>query len=78
MGISGTVVTELIVGTDGIPRDIRVVQSLDPGLDRNTVEAISEWRFRPGQLNGKAVPVRARVSTTFRQGLPPGDSRGRP
>ena len=90
VGISGIVITELVVGADGVPRDIRVVQSLDPGLDRNTVEAISDWRFRPAQLNGRPVPVRATVQTSFKVGIgpppgplprlvspPPGDSRAK-
>jgi len=70
-GISGSVVVECVVGVDGIPRDIRVIQSLDPGLDQNAIEAISQWRFRPRQLNGKPVAVRATIQTSFRLGGPP-------
>jgi len=70
--ISGSVLAELIVGVDGIPRDIRIVRSLEPGLDQNAIEALSQWRFRPGQLDGKPVPVRARIEITFGVRRPPG------
>ena len=53
----GTVVLRLIVGTDGRPRDIGVVQSLGIGLDEKAIEALRLWRFEPGRKAGIAVAV---------------------
>jgi periplasmic protein TonB len=56
--ISGSVVLELIVRSNGVPSNIRVVRSLDPGgLDQEAVKAASQWRFEPGRLNGVPVDV---------------------
>ncbi|MBI4458681.1 MAG: energy transducer TonB [Acidobacteria bacterium] len=62
----GTVVLNLVVQRDGSVRDIRVVQPLGLGLDEKAVEAVRQWRFRPGMKNGTAVDVLATVEVTFR------------
>ena len=64
--ISGSVLLSLVVGEDGIPRDIRVVRSLESGLDQNAIETVAKWRFRPGQKDGKPVPVQANIEVNFR------------
>ena len=56
--IQGTVVLEMIVGSDGVPYDVRVVRSLDAGgLDVEAVRAAKEWRFNPGRLGDTPVDV---------------------
>jgi TonB family protein len=62
----GTVVLNLIVQRDGTVRDIRVVTSLGMGLDEKAIEAVKQWRFRPGQKGGQAVDVSAIIEVTFR------------
>jgi TonB family protein len=64
--IEGTVVLELVIRTDGIPDNIRVLRSLNPGLDANAVECVRAWRFRPGRRDGQAVPVKATMEVNFR------------
>jgi TonB family protein len=64
--ISGTVVLSLVVGDDGKPRDIKVIQSLGYGLDEKAIEAVEKWTFRPSQKDGKPVPVVATVQVFFR------------
>lgn len=44
----------------------RVVHSLDPGLDKKAIEAVSKWRFRPGEKDGKPVNVQAVVEGNFK------------
>jgi TonB family protein len=58
-GIEGTVVLSATVGENGVPRDVRVVRSLDPGLDQNSIVAVQKWKFRPSLKDGKpqAVPI---------------------
>lgn len=56
--IQGTVVLEMIVGSDGVPYNVRVRRSLDPaGLDEEAVRAAKEWRFNPGRLGEIPVDV---------------------
>jgi len=56
--IQGTVVLEMIVGSDGVPYDVRVVRSLDAdGLDVEAIRAAKEWRFNPGRLGDTPVDV---------------------
>jgi TonB family protein len=63
---SGQVTLSVVVGTDGKAENIRVVRSLGMGLDEKAVEAVQQWRFRPGTIKGVAVRVRAQILVTFR------------
>jgi len=62
----GAVVLSIVVDTDGRARNIRVVRSVGMGLDEKAVEAVGQWRFRPGTNKGVPVKVRAQVEVTFR------------
>lgn len=64
--IEGTVVLQLDVGVDGLPHNIRVVQSLDPGLDQKAIEALNQWRFQPATKDGHPVVSQAKVNMDFR------------
>ena len=56
--IQGTVGLEMIVGADGVPYDVRVRRSLDPGgLDEEAIRAAKQWRFNPGRLGDTPVDV---------------------
>ena len=63
---SGSVLLQIIVDVNGIPRDIKVIRPLGLGLDEKAVEAVSHWRFRPGLKGGKPVPVQANIEVSFR------------
>jgi protein TonB len=64
--IQGPVVLELIVRANGAPDAIRVVGSLDPGgLDVEAVQAVRQWRFTPGRLDGTPVDVLVTVIVNF-------------
>jgi TonB family protein len=62
----GTVVLNLVVQKDGTARDIKIMTPLGMGLDEKAIEAVKQWRFRPGQRNGQAVDVSAVIEVTFR------------
>jgi protein TonB len=64
--IAGSTVLSVVVGTDGLAHDINVSKSLDPGLDRKAAEAVQQWHFEPGTLNGEPVAVRAVIEINFR------------
>ncbi len=64
--ISGTVLVSLVVDPDGNARNIKVVRSLDPGLDQKAIEAVSQWKFKPGMKDGNPVAIQAQIEVTFR------------
>ncbi len=55
-----------LIGVDGIPSNIKVVNGLGKGLDEKAVECFQKWRFSPAMRGGEPVPVRGQASITFR------------
>lgn len=64
--VQGEVLLQAVVTTDGMPTKIEVKRSLDERLDRQAIAALEQWRFAPGEKDGKAVAVRIAVELTFR------------
>lgn len=65
-GYQGVCVLWLIVGTDGVPHDIKVTRPLGLGLDEKAIEAVRQWRFSPAMKDGVPVPVQINVEVSFR------------
>lgn len=63
---NGRVVLKIVIDENGNTRDIEVVRSPGLGLDERAVNAVKQWRFRPGKRDGAAVPVWATVEVNFR------------
>lgn len=63
--IEGSVSLEAEVWPDGKPHNVKVIRSLDVTLDGKAIEAVSQWRFRPGTRDGVPVPVRINVEVGF-------------
>ena len=65
--IQGVVRLQAIVLPDGSVGNGRIVRSLDDrfGLDDEALKTIKQWRFEPGRLEGRAVPVLIEVELTF-------------
>jgi periplasmic protein TonB len=61
----GTCVLGLIVGADGRPTNIHVVTSLGMGLDEKAMEAVRNWKFEPGQKDGRPVATAVNVEVDF-------------
>jgi TonB family protein len=66
MKIQGTAVLYLEVGPDGLAYNIRPVKSLGFGLDQKAIEAIQQWKFKPGTRDGIPVTVAATIEVNFR------------
>jgi len=66
MKISGTVVLSLIVGIDGLPRDVKVEKGLGYGLDEKALEAARKWKFQPAVKDGQPFEKQIRLSMSFR------------
>jgi len=56
----------VIVGADGLPRDIRVTRSLGHGLAEEAIKAVKKWKFKPGTVQSRPVPVQINVVANFR------------
>lgn len=62
----GMVVLMAEVDTNGRVRRMRIVQSLGLGLDEKAMDAVSQWKFRPGFKDGKPAVVAAVIEVNFR------------
>ena len=61
----GVVTLDAIIHKDGSIQILRVLRSLGFGLDEKAIEALEQWRFRPGMLNGEPVAVSMNIAVTF-------------
>jgi TonB family protein len=64
-GYQGTCLLSLIVGSDGKPRDIKVVRKLGMQLDEKAAEAVRNWTFEPARKDGRPVAVQVEVEVGF-------------
>jgi TonB family protein len=64
--VEGTVVVKTTIGVDGTAQNMEVIRSLGLGLDEKALQAISQWKFKPGTKDGEAVPVMATIEVNFR------------
>ena len=62
----GTVLLDLVVGTDGLPRDIKVARGLTPELEKSAIDAVKQWKFVPAAKSGHPVAVLIKVEVNFR------------
>ncbi len=65
--IEGVVILEIVVKKDGTVGNVRVLRSLNPLLDQAAIDAVRQWRFQPGLINGR--PVDAYYTLTVRFSL---------
>jgi len=70
--VSGIVIVEVTIDEKGRVIGADVLKPLPFGLDGAAIEAIKTWRFRPGTLAGKPVPVLFNMTVSFK---PKGESR---
>ena len=69
----GQVVVEYVVGTDGVPFEITVLESPDPALDELARETVAALRYEPASYAGEAVEVK--LSLAF-EVVPPAPEPG--
>ena len=63
--IEGKVTLKVVVNVDGSVSDVSVLKGPEE-FHQAAIDAISQYRFKPGTLNGKVVPVRMQPSIFFR------------
>jgi TonB family protein len=64
-GVSGTVIAELVIDTDGVVRDVAITESPAEEFSTAATEALEQWRFEPATRNGKPVAVSYIVTLKF-------------
>jgi TonB family protein len=62
---SGTVLLDAVIQENGVPKVVRVLQSLGWELDESAITALEQWRFSPAMKNGMPIKVRMNVEMTF-------------
>jgi len=62
----GTVLLSVEIDGGGQVANIKVIRSAGLGLDEKAIEAVQQWKFRPGIKDGRPVTVQARVDVNFR------------
>ena len=65
--VHGKVVVEAVVKKDGTTSNIRVLQATPEGygFEQSAIEAIEDWKYRPGTINGEVVDVYFTIIVTF-------------
>jgi periplasmic protein TonB len=63
--IQGMVIIEAVIDRKGNVTEARILKSLPLGLDQSALQAIRQWRFKPGTLNGNPVPVLYNLTVQF-------------
>jgi protein TonB len=63
--IQGEVTLEAVIGQDGSVEVLKLLSG-DPELASSAADAVRQWRFRPYEQQGKAVPFSTRLSVNFR------------
>jgi protein TonB len=61
----GVVLVNLIVGADGLPKNVHILRGVGMGLDDKAVEAVKQYRFKPAMEGGKPVAVELNVEVNF-------------
>jgi protein TonB len=69
--ISGIVIIEAVIDHTGVVTDAVVLKPLPFGLDQSALDAVRQWTFRPGMLNGQPVDVIFNLTVSFRIDTPP-------
>ena len=66
-GAQGTVLLYAVVGMDGRPLQLQVLNSqVNPDLARAAVEAVGQWRYQPTLLNGETVEIDTVITVNFK------------
>lgn len=63
--ISGSVVLHAIIGKDGAIEDLEVISAPSESLAEASIDAVSQWKYEPYLLNGKATEVDTTITVYF-------------
>jgi TonB family protein len=63
--IKGDVLLAVALNATGTVDAVKVLRSLEPGLDHNAIHAVKQWKFTPAMKDGKPVAVQFEVTVGF-------------
>ncbi len=63
--VEGVVRIAAVVNLDGLPSNLEVTKGLNADEDKLAVEALKQWRFKPGTKNDRPVRVKINVEINF-------------
>ena len=63
--VRGFAIVEATIDRQGNVIEARIVKPLPMGLDAAALNAVRQWKFRPGTLNGQPVPVIFNLTVNF-------------
>ncbi len=61
----GLVRISTVVTSEGLPSQCKVVSGLNAEEDRTALEALKQWRFKPGTKEGRPVNVHVTIEVAF-------------
>lgn len=61
-----TVVVGIVVDKKGKPRDLSILRSSDHSADKNALDAVSRWKFKPAKCGKDPIEVKINVEVNFR------------
>jgi len=64
--VSGIVILEVLIDKNGRVKDAMVMKSLPFGLSQAAIDAVRQWEFQPGTLNGEPVDVIFNLTINFK------------
>jgi TonB family protein len=62
---NGTVLINLLVGTDGTPSHLSVIHAIGLGLDESALATVQQYVFQPAMQDGKPVVVELNIEVNF-------------
>jgi hypothetical protein len=63
--VKGTITINFIVGSDGRIQSPTIVKGLDKGLNEQSLQILSMYRYEPAEQNGRHVATKGNVSFGF-------------
>jgi len=64
--VSGTILVEAIVWTDGHLKNLRIIRGLPGGLNENALKTLATWGCRPARYDGKPVSMLTVFEVNFK------------
>jgi protein TonB len=63
--VAGVVILEAIIDKDGNVDQVKVLKGLPMGMSEAAEQAVKQWKFKPGTLNGEPVDVIFNLTVNF-------------
>lgn len=64
-GMTGVVVVRCVIDRNGHVRDPQIIKAAFPPFNTAVIDAVQQWRFKPGSHNGEAVESYLDLTVSF-------------